>query len=209
MATHPRPPAGSGLSEIWNAALEDYVGVVAARHGVPKNLVLAVIAVESQFDTMAVSSRGALGLMQLMPATAEILGVSDPFDPRENIDGGVRHLRAMMDRFDNDLPRALAAYNAGAQAVIRHRGVPPYRETRQYVSRILRRLDRDDAMSLQKRDRRGLRSSLGPNDGTRYSGIEASVVMGLPSRHTQVGLSRPSQHITAPKALHPHTPPLA
>jgi len=122
------------------AEFEDFVGEVAARHGLPKNLVMAVIAVESRFDAEAISSRGALGLMQLMPATAEVLGVRDPFDPRENIEGGVRHLRAMLDIFDNDLPLALAAYNAGPKAVIHHRGIPPYRETRQYVSQILRRL---------------------------------------------------------------------
>lgn len=153
MASQAQPASRSGLAERWDSALEDYVEVVAARHGVPKNLVLAVIAVESQFDPLAMSSRGALGLMQLMPSTAQILGVTDPFDPRENIDGGVRHLRALMDRFDNDLPLALAAYNAGTRAVIRHGGIPPYRETRQYVSSILRRLDRDGPMSLEK-DRR-------------------------------------------------------
>lgn len=118
---------------------------------------MAVIATESQFDPLAVSSRGALGLMQLMPATARILRVSDPFDPRENIEAGVRHLRAMLDLFDNDLPLALAAYNAGPTTVIRHRGVPPYRETRQYVSRILRRLDSERAprsSTGQRRERR-------------------------------------------------------
>jgi soluble lytic murein transglycosylase-like protein len=151
-------PSGYAAADRWNAAMEDFVEEVAARHGVPKNLVLAVIAVESQFDPQAVSARGAIGLMQLMPATAQILGVSDPFDPRENIQGGVRHLRALMDRFDNNLTLALAAYNAGAKAVITHGGVPPYRETRQYVKRVLRRLDRDDGMSLQHERRRALRS---------------------------------------------------
>jgi len=80
--------------------------------------------------------------MQLMPATAATLGVDNPFDPRENIEAGIRHLRAMMDRFKNNLPLALAAYNAGERPVIYYRGVPPYPETRQYVNRILRRLDR-------------------------------------------------------------------
>jgi soluble lytic murein transglycosylase-like protein len=80
--------------------------------------------------------------MQLMPKTARTLGVADPFDPRANIDAGVRHLRALMDRFGNDLPLVLAAYNAGEVAVIKHRGVPPYRETRAYVKRILKKLDR-------------------------------------------------------------------
>src|SRR2546428_13192360 len=83
--------------------------------------------------------------MQLMPATAATPGVGDPFDPRGNIEGGVRHLRSLMDRFDNNLPLVLAAYNAGEHAVIAHRGVPPYQQTRQYVKRILRQLDRDGA----------------------------------------------------------------
>ena len=83
--------------------------------------------------------------MQLMPETAAMLGVSDPFDPLENIEGGVRHLCSLMDRFNGDLPLVLAAYNAGEHAVIAHRGVPPYRQTRQYVKRILRQLDRDGA----------------------------------------------------------------
>jgi len=84
--------------------------------------------------------------MQLMPKTARTLGVQDPFDPRANIDAGVRHLRALMDRFgSNNLPLVLAAYNAGEVAVIKHRGVPPYRETRAYVKRILKKLDRRTA----------------------------------------------------------------
>jgi soluble lytic murein transglycosylase-like protein len=76
--------------------------------------------------------------MQLMPATAVILGVNDSFDPAENIDGGVRHLRGLLDRFGNDLALALAAYNAGEQAVMQHGGIPPYPETQEYVARILR-----------------------------------------------------------------------
>jgi soluble lytic murein transglycosylase-like protein len=80
-----------------------------------------------------------------MPKTAATLGVDDPFDPKANIEAGVKHLRAMMDRFDNNIPLALAAYNAGEVAVIKHRGIPPYRETRAYVKRILKRLDRSTA----------------------------------------------------------------
>jgi soluble lytic murein transglycosylase-like protein len=83
--------------------------------------------------------------MQLMPATAATLGVRDPFDPRENIEGGVRHLRAMMARFRQNLPLALAAYNAGERAVIQYRGIPPYGETREYVERILGLLRSDRA----------------------------------------------------------------
>jgi hypothetical protein len=109
----------------------------AERYGVEEALIKAVIRVESGFNSRAVSPKGARGLMQLMPGTASMLGVRDSFDPRQNIDGGVRHLRGLMDRFGSDLKLALAAYNAGEQAVVNHRGIPPYRETRDYVTRIL------------------------------------------------------------------------
>jgi len=124
---------------------------VAARHHVPPRLVAAVIAVESEFNPRAVSRRGARGLMQLMPATAANLDVEDSFDTRKNIEGGVRHLRVLMDRYHNDLPLVLAAYNAGDNAVINYRGVPPYRETRQYVVRVLRRFDREAARAAAQR----------------------------------------------------------
>jgi len=136
--------------EDSSPGIDFHIREAATRYSVPENLVVAIIEAESEFDPLAVSRRGALGLMQLMPATAEILGVSDPFDPRENIEAGVRHLRALMIRFDNNLPLALAAYNAGERAVIKHGGIPPYRETRRYVSRILRRLDRDRAKTLDQ-----------------------------------------------------------
>jgi Transglycosylase SLT domain len=133
-------PSRPTLAEIM-AQIDE----VATRHRVPPRLVAAVIAVESEFNPRAVSRRGAQGLMQLMPATAAHLDVQDSFDTRENIDGGVRHLRVLMDRYHNDLPLVLAAYNAGDRAVINYRGVPPYPETRRYVIRVLRRFDRDAA----------------------------------------------------------------
>jgi soluble lytic murein transglycosylase-like protein len=117
-----------------------YARVIAAaarRYAVPERLIWAVIRAESGFDPRAVSRRGAQGLMQLTPETAAILGVHDRFDPQENIDGGVRHLRAMMLRFGNDVRLAVAAYNAGEKAVKTHRGVPPYPETRRYVTRVM------------------------------------------------------------------------
>lgn len=109
---------------------------VAKQHEVEPGLVKAVIAAESNFKPHAVSRVGAQGLMQLMPATAADLGVERPFGVVENIDGGVRYLRSMLDRF-GDVSRALAAYNAGPRTVERYRGVPPYRETRAYIKRVL------------------------------------------------------------------------
>lgn len=137
-----------------STGIDDHIREAASRYGVPQELITAMIEAESRFDVHAVSPRGALGLMQLMPGTAASLGIRDPFDPRQNIEGGVRHLCAMMARFRQNLPLALAAYNAGEQAVIRHRGIPPYRETREYVRRILGRLGADHVKALD-RDTRG------------------------------------------------------
>ncbi len=117
------------------------------RYGVPERLVHAVIRVESAFNPQAVSVKGAQGLMQLMPETASMLGVRNSFDPQQNIDGGVRHLRGLIDRFGNDLPLALAAYNAGEKAVITYRGIPPFPETRDYVTRVLQIYDGGTAAS--------------------------------------------------------------
>jgi soluble lytic murein transglycosylase-like protein len=118
--------------EQIEAAIED----AAARHNVDPNLVRAVIKVESNFNPHAVSRKGAMGLMQLMPATARELNVSDAFDPAQNVDAGVRHLRALLNNFGGDARLALAAYNAGQGAVVRQGGVPHYAETQNYVKRI-------------------------------------------------------------------------
>lgn len=117
---------------------------VAQRQGIPPAMVKAVIHAESAFDPYAVSRKGAMGLMQLMPSTAQSLGVSQPFRVTENISGGARYLRMMYERFGN-WTHALAAYNAGPRAVDQYRGVPPYRETRQYVRRVLNYYRRYDA----------------------------------------------------------------
>jgi soluble lytic murein transglycosylase-like protein len=113
----------------------DLVEPLAAAHRVDAGLVRAVIQVESGYRPRARSRRGARGLMQLMPQTSRHYAVTDPYDPRQNLDAGIRHLRRLLDRYD--VPVALAAYNAGEGAVARHGGVPPFPETRAYVARIL------------------------------------------------------------------------
>jgi soluble lytic murein transglycosylase len=132
------PAAPADLSPGPAPVIEAHIRAAAQRYGLSEPLVAAVIAVESGFNPRAVSAKGARGLMQLMPATARQLGVRNVFDPAENIDGGVRHLRGLMERFEHNLPLALAAYNAGEGAVAQYGGVPPYQETRQYVTRVLR-----------------------------------------------------------------------
>ena len=109
----------------------------AQLHGVNPTLIRAVIQVESDFNPNTVSNKGARGLMQLIPATAKRYGVEKIHDPEQNIRGGVRYLADLMAMFSGDLPRVLAAYNAGENAVIRHGGIPPYRETETYVKRAL------------------------------------------------------------------------
>ena len=122
------PPAYSGYDRIIRRAARAY--------RVEPALVKAVIAAESNFDPRATSNKGAQGLMQLMPKTARGLGVHNPYSPQDNVLGGARYLREMLDRY-GDVSRALAAYNAGPTAVDRYRGIPPYPETRKYVSRVL------------------------------------------------------------------------
>jgi hypothetical protein len=124
------------LRPTYSGEFDVDISAAAAQHGVSVDLVRAVIQVESDFDHLAVSSKGAQGLMQLMPDTARRMGVSDAFDPRQNIFGGVRYLRLMLDMFQGDVRLAAAAYNAGPNAVVRYGGVPPYRETRGYVQKV-------------------------------------------------------------------------
>ena len=121
---------------------DSYISAAAREHGVPISLIKAVIKAESNFDPYAVSKSGACGLMQLMPKTARELGVVDPFDPRENIFGGTRYLKKLLTQFDGSLPLALAAYNAGPSKVQARNGMPPIEETRKFVRRVTRYLER-------------------------------------------------------------------
>jgi membrane-bound lytic murein transglycosylase B len=112
------------------------IAMAAARHNVDPNLVRAVIKVESNFNANAISRKGAMGLMQLMPATAKQLNVKNPFDPEQNVDAGVRHLKQLLESYGGDVNLTLAAYNAGSGAVARSAGVPRFAETQNYVRRI-------------------------------------------------------------------------
>lgn len=126
------PPIGPQRPEHFDPTIQR----TARLHGLPPALVKAVIRAESNFDPRARSHKGAMGLMQLMPQTAQEMGVRNPWRAEENIGGGTRYLRSMVNRY-GDVRLALAAYNAGPRAVDRYRGIPPYRETQEYVRRVL------------------------------------------------------------------------
>jgi len=139
------PAAANGAADVANGSsvsldrseLRQIINQVSLEYGVDPKLVDALVRVESSYDPRAVSRKGAMGLMQLMPDTADRLDVEDPFDPEDNVRGGVKEFSRLVDRYAGNLQLALAAYNAGEGAVARYRGVPPYDETRNYVSRIL------------------------------------------------------------------------
>jgi soluble lytic murein transglycosylase-like protein len=134
MAIPPRTPTPLELADA-----------AADRYGLPRELVRSVMAAESGFQPLAISPKGAIGLMQLMPGTAQVLG-ADPHDPAQNVDAGARYLRDLLERYNYGLRHALAAYNAGPVAVDRYNGVPPYRETINYISRIEKKLRAAEAI---------------------------------------------------------------
>lgn len=117
-------------------SIKDMISRCATYYRLEEALVKAVIKVESDYNPSAVSSKGALGMMQLIPTTAELLKVSNPLDPEQNIRGGSHYLRMMLDQFDGNLDLALAAYNAGPTAVRRYGGVPPFKETERYLTKV-------------------------------------------------------------------------
>jgi soluble lytic murein transglycosylase-like protein len=131
------PMTGVAGARPGEAELRTMAAAAAQRHGLDPALFQSLVQQESAFDPSAKSRAGALGLSQLMPSTARMLGVSDPLDPYQNLDGGARYLAQMMKEFGGDTSLALAAYNAGPGAVRRHGGIPPFRETQDYVRKIL------------------------------------------------------------------------
>ncbi len=132
-------PAVPSPSVTTLADIREIAKRAALRHRVDPFLIQSMISVESSFQPLALSPKGAMGVMQLMPVTADEMGVADPFDVRENIDGGVRYIKKLLRRYRGNLRLALAAYNAGPTKIRRYRGIPPYRETRQYVRKVISR----------------------------------------------------------------------
>jgi soluble lytic murein transglycosylase-like protein len=156
-----KPASRAPIRPGSGAAYKDLIDGAAREAGLHPDLVYAVAAVESSFDPHATSEKGAQGLMQLMPETADRFGVRDPFDPRQNVRGGTLFLRHLLDLFDGDLRLALAAYNAGENVVLAMRKVPPYEETRTYVSKVLKRFGLGRTPYL---DRTGTAAAAAPDE---------------------------------------------
>ncbi len=170
-------PASTVLADP-RRELQDLIEGYSRQFDLDPMLVRAIIQVESAYDPRAVSRKGAIGLMQLMPATAAELRVADPYDAADNIRGGTTYLRQLLDQFDGQLELALAGYNAGPQAVRRYGGVPPYEETRNYVSRVLRLYQGSDFTEIPT-------GSLGSNGRKTYlvrSGGKLVMTTTPPSR---------------------------
>ncbi len=146
----PAPPPDPACAPIPVSRLQGYIDEVAKKEGVTPDLLRAVIGTESAFQPCAVSSKGAQGLMQLMPATAAELGVTNPFDPKENIGAGAKYLSRLLERYGGDLTLALGAYNAGPALVDTYKGLPPLPETMDYVADIMKKLRNSTAGSSRK-----------------------------------------------------------
>ena len=138
----PLPPPVPAVQGATREDVDRWVNSASDQHQVDPDLIRSVIKAESGFNSRAVSPKGAQGLMQLMPSTASKLGVKDAFAPGENIEGGTRYLRDLLVLYNNDMAKALAAYNAGPQRVAQYNGVPPYRETHAYVARVIKDFNR-------------------------------------------------------------------
>jgi soluble lytic murein transglycosylase-like protein len=167
---HPALAAGPQAKPL---NLQEVVNAVSGRQNLDPDLVNSVISAESGFHARAVSPKGAQGLMQLMPGTASQLGVGNAFDPKANVDGGTRYLRMLLEQYNFDLAKALAAYNAGPQRVAQYHGVPPYYETRAYVARIIRDFNRKKLAEKK---------------------IAAAAAKAAPANHLSATVQKPATH---------------
>lgn len=163
-ATKPAAPNQPILNQasVSRDSLNQMVNGAGARHQIDPDFINSVIRAESGFNNRAVSKKGAQGLMQLMPQTASQLGVANAFDPKANVDGGTKYLRELLEKYNFDVPKALAAYNAGPKRVDQYRGVPPYYETQAYVARIIRDFNRQkiaENPALSRKSKTGSRHS--------------------------------------------------
>ena len=185
-------------SPAWanSPRLSYLIGKIARQEGLDPNLLSAVVATESQFDVSSVSTRGAVGLMQLMPDTARELGVVNRFNPEQNLRGGARYLRKMMERYPGNLSMALAAYNAGPSAVLRFGGIPPFPETKRYIHKVLGRY----AKMVPGRDRPPKKSAHHIEPG-RSSSTQATT--GTPRTPQRDGTARhaPEPPVPAPLSV--------
>ena len=146
----PEPVLASPGSSAKKISLDDAVNAASDKHQIDPDLITSVIHAESGFNAHAVSPKGARGLMQLMPQTAGQLGVNNPFDPASNVDGGTRYLRQLLMFYNDDMAKALAAYNAGPARVAQYHGVPPYHETHAYVARVINEFNRKKLTEMKQ-----------------------------------------------------------
>ena len=183
--TTPQPtPAGTtAAAAIPPANLADVVGPVSQKHFIDPALITSVIRAESAFNPRAVSPKGARGLMQLMPETAAKLGVRNAFDANANVEGGTRYLQELLEQYNWDLVKALAAYNAGPQRVAQYGGVPPYRETHAYVARIIRDFNRQKL--AQQHSKTATRKPTTPSRSRKL--VARPGESSVPATHAQAG----------------------
>lgn len=187
----PAAPPVRDLNQVVNSS--------SAEYHLDPDLVNSVIHAESGFNTRARSPKGAQGLMQLMPSTANALGVNNAFDPQQNVDGGSRYLRELLERYNFDLVKALAAYNAGPQRVEQYHGVPPYRETRAYVARIIKDYNRKIA-AQEKAEALAKKKQAGPQKSKTASAKSASGPV-----NTRKPAAHPASHLASRAATQPAT----
>ena len=180
------PSAAQRPAAVAAASLNEVVNGAGERHQIDPDFINSVIRAESGFNSRAVSKKGAQGLMQLMPQTASQLGVANSFDPNANVEGGTKYLRELLEKYNYDVNKALAAYNAGPKRVDQYRGVPPYYETQTYIARIIRDFNRrkiaeNPALAKNAASARAAsRSSATPPAKQRSSHRGAAVASSLP-----------------------------